>query len=86
MVAQVWRDGRRQVNLARVLSGIDVAALDHPGSRRVGELLRANNSNDLVDAHLALLVQPEASVLTSDDADILALLRIRRVKAHLVHV
>ncbi|MGH9188407.1 MAG: hypothetical protein ACRD0U_21785 [Acidimicrobiales bacterium] len=86
VVAQVWRDGRRQVNLARVLSGIDVAALDHPGSRRVGELLRANNSNDLVDAHLALLVQPEASVLTSDDADILALLRIRRVKAHLVHV
>ncbi|HZA78203.1 MAG TPA: hypothetical protein VE623_17620 [Acidimicrobiales bacterium] len=86
VVAQVWRDGRRQVNLARVLSGVDVAALDDHDGRRVGELLRANNSNDLVDTHIALLVQPEARVLTSDDAYIQALLRSRRVKAHVVHV
>lgn len=58
---------------------------DHDG-RRVGELLRANRSSDLVDAHVALLVEPDAPVLTSDDADIRALLRSRRVKAHVVHV
>lgn len=85
-VAQVWRDGRRQSNLARVLPGIDIAVMDDATARRVGELLRASNSNDLVDAHVALLVQPEGSVLTSDEADIRALLRIRRVRAHLVHV
>ncbi len=85
-VAQVWRDGPRQANLARVLPGIDIAAMDDATARRVGELLRASNSNDLVDAHVALLVQPEGSVLTTDEADIRALLRIRRVRAHLVHV
>lgn len=85
-VAQVWRDGRRQSNLARVLPGIDIAVMDDATARRVGELLRASNANDLVDAHVALLVQPEGSVLTSDEADIRALLRIRRVRAHLVHV
>jgi hypothetical protein len=85
-VAQVWRDGRRQANLARVLPGVDIAALDDIEAKRVGELLRASNSNDLVDAHVALLVRPGASVLTSDEADIRALLRVRRVRAHLVRV
>jgi hypothetical protein len=39
-----------------------------------------------VDAHVALLVQPQGSVLTSDEADIRALLRTRRVKAVVVRV
>ena len=85
-IAQVWRDGGRQVNLARVLPGIDVAALDDPAARRVGELLRTNRSNDLVDAHVALLVPAHGAVLTSDDADISALLRTRGVGARIVHV
>ncbi len=85
-MAQVWRDGRRQVHLARVLSGVDVASLDDLSSRRVGELLRASKSSDIVDAHVALLVQPEGPVLTSDDSDIQALLRRRGVKAHVVRV
>lgn len=85
-VAQVWRDGRRQANLARVLPGVDIAALDEVAAKRIGELLRASDSTDLVDAHVALLVPPEGRVLTSDDADIHALLRTRRVKARVVHV
>lgn len=86
VVAQVWRDGRRQINLARVLSGVDIAPLDDHSSKRVGELLRTSKSSDLVDAHVALLVQPEDRILTSDHADIQALVRTRRVKAHLVDV
>ncbi|MGH9242765.1 MAG: hypothetical protein ACRD29_00255 [Acidimicrobiales bacterium] len=86
VVAQVWRDGRRQVNLARVLAGVDVAALDDVAAKKVGELLRANGTSDLVDAHAALLVQPDGSVLTSDEADIKALLRTRRVKAVVIRV
>lgn len=85
-VAQVWRDGRRQANLARVLPGVDVAALNSVVARRVGELLRASDSTDLVDAHVALLVPPGGTVLTSDDADVRALLRARRVKARVVRV
>jgi len=85
-VAQVWREGRLQANLARVLPGVDVAALGDGAARRVGELLRANASSDLVDAHVALLASPDARVLTSDDDDIKALLRTRRVRARIVHV
>jgi len=86
VVAQAWRDPRRQVNLARVLTGIDIAALDDVAAKKVGELLRANGTSDLADAHLALLVQPQEHVLTSDEADIKALLRTRRVKAIIVRV
>ena len=85
-LAQVWRDGRRQANLARVVSGVDVAAVDDTSARKVGELLRANCSDDLVDAHVALLVQRADQVLTSDAPDIKALLRTRRVKATIVRV
>ena len=59
----------------------DVAAAE-----RVGELLRANGTSDLADAHVALLVQPQDRVLTSDEDDIKALLRTRRVKAVTVRV
>jgi hypothetical protein len=86
VVAQVWRDGGRQANLARILSGVDVEAIDDLTGRRVGELLRQNQSDDLVDAHIALMVQPGDQVLTSDEPDIRALLRTRRVRAHITRV
>lgn len=85
-VAQVWRDGQRQVNLARTLPGLDIAVLDELAARKVGELLGLSGTSDLVDAHVALLVHPGGQVLTSDDQDIKALLRTRRVKATVVHV
>jgi hypothetical protein len=85
-VAQVWRDGRRQANLARVLPGFDIAAVDEVVARRVGDLLRANSTSDLVDAHVALLIPPDGTVLTSDEADLRALLRTRRLKATIVRV
>jgi PIN domain nuclease of toxin-antitoxin system len=86
VVAQTWRDRRRQVNLARVLTGVDIVALDDIAAKKVGGLLRANGTSDLTDAHVALLVQPQERVLTSDAADIRALLRTRRVKAVIVRV
>lgn len=86
VVAQLWRDGRRQVNLARLLPGVEVAAVDEVAAKRVGELLRANRTSDLVDAHVALLARDGGRILTSDDADIKALLRTRKVKADIVHV
>ena len=85
-VAQVWRDGRRQANLARVLPGLDVGELDEPVAKSVGELLRENGTNDVVDAHVALLVSPQGRVLTSDEAAIASLLRTRRIRAVVVRV
>lgn len=85
-VAQVWRAGQRQVNLARTLPGLDIAVLEELAARKVGELLGLSGTSDLVDAHVALLVHPGGQVLTSDDQDIKALLRTRRVKATVVHV
>lgn len=86
VVAQVWRDGSRQANLARILSGVEVDALDDGTGRRVGELLRQNRSNDLVDAHVALLVKPDGRVFTSDEQDIKALLRTRKVRVGTIRV
>lgn len=86
VVAQVWRSGRTQVNLARVLPGLDVAALDEVAGKRIGELLGANKTGDVADAHVALLVESGDRVVTSDEPDIKALLRTRRVRATIVRV
>ena len=86
VVAQAWRGGSRQANLARILSGVDVDALDDVTAKRVGELLRHNRSDDLVDAHVALLVEPDDQVFTSDEPDIKALLRTRKVRARIIRV
>jgi hypothetical protein len=86
VVSQVWRHGSRQANLARLLQGVDTVALDAASGRRVGELLGRNGTADVVDAHLATLVQPGDQVFTSDEPDVLALLRTRRVKATVIRV
>jgi predicted nucleic acid-binding protein len=86
VVAQVWRDGRRQVNLARILPGVAVDAVDDLTAKRVGELLAANGTNDVADAHVALLGRAHGTVLTSDEPDIRALLRTRRITADIVRV
>ena len=36
---QVWRDGREQANLARVLAGVGIEALGKDDGMRIGELL-----------------------------------------------
>ena len=85
-VAQVWRSGRRQANLARVLRGLDTVALDEAAAKKVGDLLGSSGINDLVDAHVALLVEPRGQVLTSDEHDIRALLGARRVQAAVIRI
>lgn len=86
VVAQAWRDGRAQANLARVRAGVAVVAIADTSSRRIGELLAASGTADLVDAHIALLATPGDRVLTSDRGDIDVLLRVRHVDPLLVEV
>lgn len=80
VLAQVWRRGSRQANLARVLAGTQIAALDPAGGRRVGELLGRSGTADVVDGHLATVVGSGDVVLTSDVDDIGHLLRTRGVQ------
>jgi hypothetical protein len=81
VVGQVWRDGRRQANLARVLAGIGVEDLRRRDGKQIGELLAATSSADVVDGHVALLVTQDDLVFTSDPGDIRSLLRARGVAA-----
>ncbi|HEX6278317.1 MAG TPA: hypothetical protein VFZ53_34965 [Polyangiaceae bacterium] len=84
VVAQVWRDGRKQALLARALSGVYVRALAPGDDKRTGELLALAKTNDVIDAHLALGVEDGDRVLTSDPNDLARLLDARGVDANIV--
>jgi hypothetical protein len=83
VIGQVWRDGRKQANLARVLAGVGVEALGKDDGRRIGELLALAGSANVVDAHVALMTAPADLVLTSDPGDIRKLLQARGVPARI---
>lgn len=73
VVAQAWRDGRRQVRLARLLGSpmCQVLALDDRTARAVGQLCGVSGTADIVDASVALAGrQRSLRVVTSDPADI----------------
>ena len=73
VLAQVWRNGKRQVQLARTLTnpGVTEAPLHHEDAKRVGELLRESATADVADAHVAVLAgRLGAAVITSDSGDI----------------
>jgi hypothetical protein len=81
VVGQVWRDGRKQANLARVLAGVGIEALAKDDGRRIGELLALAGTADVVDAHVALMAAHADLILTSDPGDIRQLLQAREVSA-----
>lgn len=73
VLAQVWRDGAGQALLSKALRnpGVVEAPLNHEDAKRVGELLRASATTDVVDAHVAVLAgRLKAPVITSDPGDI----------------
>lgn len=86
VIAQVWRDGRRQARLAQLLGGVGVRALAPTEDRRTGELLARVRTGDVVDGHLSLCVADGDKVLTSDRSDIERLLEARGVNATIVEV
>ncbi len=73
VVAQVWRDGRQQVRLSRLLGSpiCDVVALDDHAARAVGQLCGVAGTTDVVDASVALTGrQRTLRVITSDPDDL----------------
>jgi hypothetical protein len=68
-VAQAWRNGARQVHLVRLLRGVDQRPLDQPAARRVGQLLGAAATVDVIDAAVIDVATNGDEVLTSDPQD-----------------
>lgn len=71
-LAQVWRDGKSQIRLARLLAASEVRTvdLDTLMARRVGELCGLTGTSDVVNAHVALHARlRDLAVVTSDPQD-----------------
>jgi len=84
VVAQVWRDGRRQVLLALLVEATNVRAPDVPAAKRAGVLLKLARRQDVVDALVAGLARDGDTVLTSDARDLRALLAVAGTRATVV--
>jgi hypothetical protein len=73
VVAQAWRDGRRQARLARLLGSdlIEVEVFDDRRARMAGQLCGATRTADVIDASVVLCARARAhGVLTSDAGDL----------------
>jgi len=84
IVAQAWRDGRRQVSLARLLSNVEIVAIDEDLGRQAGELLGVSRTADPIDASLVILARPHDRILTSDPTDIRQLVAATGMRVRVV--
>lgn len=74
VVAQVWRDpSGRQAALARLLRAVDVRAVDRRLGQDAGVLLGRAGSSDAVDATVVAIAAAGDRIVTSDPADLRAL-------------
>jgi hypothetical protein len=73
VLAQVWRDGSRQVRLAALVGarGVQVIALTEGMAKAAGQLCGLRGTADIIDASVVLTAREAAAiVITSDAADI----------------
>jgi hypothetical protein len=73
VVGQVWRDGRRQVRLARLLGSdvVEVEPLDDARARAAGRLCGVTRTSDVIDASVVLCARArKLAVMTSDGGDL----------------
>jgi len=70
VVGQAWRDGRRQIALARFLRGIEVQVvpLEERLSRAAGELCGASGTADVIDASVVLVARQHRDIIVTGDA------------------
>ncbi len=80
VLAQVWRDGRRQALLARLIAAetTHVDTLDENMAKAVGGICARSGTSDIADASVVLSARVHrARVITADATD------IRRIDPHL---
>jgi hypothetical protein len=73
VVAQAWRDGRRQATLARFLraSEVCIVPLDEHLARACGKLCGLTGTADVVDASVVIVARErQDAILTSDPDDL----------------
>jgi hypothetical protein len=74
VIAQVWRDGRRQARLARFLGAdeVELEALDDRRARAAGQLCGIRRTADIVDASVVLCARARRHRIVTSDPDDLA--------------
>jgi hypothetical protein len=85
VVGQVWRDGRRQARLARLLGAdeVEIETLDDRRARDAGQLCGVRGTTDVIDASVVLCARDRNHrIATSDPDDI----RLLDPAAHLILV
>jgi hypothetical protein len=73
VVGQVWRDGGRQVRLARLLGSdaVEVEPLDDARARAAGQLCGVTRTSDVIDASVVLCARARKhAVMTSGGGDL----------------
>ena len=73
VIGQVWRDGRRQVRLVRLLSSpqVRIVPLDDRRAREAGQLCGVVGTSDVIDASVICAARANrAAVATSDPGDL----------------
>jgi predicted nucleic acid-binding protein len=86
VLAQVWRNGRRQALVARLAAATKVDAPGESAARRTGELLAKTRTADVVDAFLVNLARDGDSIITSDPRDIERLLAATTKRATVIAI
>jgi predicted nucleic acid-binding protein len=71
VVAQVWRDGARQVRLARLIGSgyLHIQILDRDEALAAGVLCGRSGTHDIVDATVALLARRMGAIVVTSDPD-----------------
>jgi hypothetical protein len=70
-VAQVWRDGRRQARIARLIGSgvVEVQPLDLEDAQATGVLCGRSSTKDIVDAHVVLVARRMGAIVVTSDPD-----------------
>lgn len=79
IVGQVWKCPTRQARLAQALKAVDVRSFTVELAKAAGLLLAATGRDDVHDAALALVCEPDDILVTSDIDDLAALLSEQRM-------
>jgi hypothetical protein len=71
VVGQVWRDGRKQANLARLLGSdlCEVVVLDDREARAAGQLCGLRSATDVIDASVVLCARARRHRVATSDPD-----------------
>ena len=76
VVGQVWRDGRRQARLSRLLASkvVEIEVLDDYRARAAGQLCGITKTRDVIDASVVICARArQQPVASSDPKDLMRL-------------